>query len=123
MPALVTFPVAENNPPVSKLPPEILAELVILPVDDTNPPVNKLPPVIFALAETIEPSKLAPDTIVVASTLLPLTLDEEIILPVEEIKPVTYSPVVANTATFDVPPTLILALPPDVPIFASVVPL
>ena len=34
-------------------------------------------------------------------------------LPVALINPVTYSPVVANTATFDVPPTPTVTLPPE----------
>ena len=34
-------------------------------------------------------------------------------LPVALINPVTYSPVAANTATFDVPPTPTATLPPE----------
>ena len=34
-------------------------------------------------------------------------------LPVAETTPVTYSPVVANTATFDVPPMPTVTLPPE----------
>ena len=44
-------------------------------------------------------------------------------LPVAPIQPVTLAPSVLNTATFDVPPIEILALPPEVPILASLVPL
>ena len=36
-----------------------------------------------------------------------------VILPVALINPVTNSPVVANTATFDVPPTPMATLPPE----------
>jgi hypothetical protein len=44
-------------------------------------------------------------------------------LPLALIKPVTYCPVVANTATFDVPPIPIVALPPEVAILTLLVPL
>ena len=58
----------------------------ILPVALTNPPVKMLPPD---------------------------TLAADIILPLALINPVTYSPVVAKTATFDVPPIPIATLPPE----------
>ena len=44
-------------------------------------------------------------------------------LPVALSSPVIKAPVVANTATLEVPPMLILALPPDAPISTRLVPL
>ena len=52
-----------------------------------------------------------------ALTLLP------VILPLALIAPVTLTPVVVNTATFDVPPIVMLALPFGVWISTEVVPL
>jgi len=62
--------------------------------------------VIFAVefsADTTFELKLNP-----AAFRLPL-----MILPVAEINPVTYSPVVSYTATLLVPPTLMATLPPE----------
>ena len=73
-----------------------LAALVIAPVADTNPPVNKLPP---------------------------LTLAALMMFPLALIIPVTYSPVVANTATFDVPPIPTVTLPPELTTVTFEVPL
>ena len=44
-------------------------------------------------------------------------------LPLADIKPVTYSPVVANTATFDVPPMPTDTLPPELTTVTFDVPL
>ena len=44
-------------------------------------------------------------------------------LPVTLNNPVMYSPVVANTATLLVPPTLTATLPPDAPMLTLLVPL
>jgi hypothetical protein len=88
-----------------------------LPTMATRPAVRfcptKLPPVILPVAVT-RPAvfKLPPDT-----------LAADIILPLALSRPVMYSPVVENTATFDVPPTVILALPEAVGMLTSVVPL
>ena len=68
----------------------------MLPVAEINPPVSKLPPVILA-----------------AEVMLPLALN----------KPVMYSPVVANTATFAVPPTPTETLPPELTTVTFDVPL
>ena len=57
---------------------------LMLAVADIKPPVSKLPPV---------------------------TLAADVILPDADSNPVTYSPVVANTATLAVPPTPTLILP------------
>ena len=73
---------------------------VTLPVTDTSPPV-----------------KLAAFTIVVAITLLETTFD------VALTKPVIYAPVVANTATFDAPSIVILALLLATGMFIWLVPL
>ena len=145
----VMFDVAEINPPVNILPPVMLplrdaiepmwlapdtivvartfppatfAALVMFEVALINPLVSKFPPVTFAITDTIEPIWLAPDTIVVARTLPPDTLADDIILPLAEINPVTYSPVVAKTATFEVPATLIVALAFEDPIANDVAP-
>ena len=82
------------KPTVIRLPP------VTLPVELINPPVKTLPPVMLAVALINPPvSKLPPDTLA-ADVMFPLTLNN----------PVMYSPVVANTATFDVPSTLTVTL-------------
>ena len=100
--------VAEINPPVSKLPPDILAVVVILEVEFNaettfelrlSPAAFRLPPVILPDILTTEPVND------VASTLPP------VMLPFALITPVMYAPVVENTATFDVPAIVILALP------------
>ena len=69
----------------------------MLPVALAVPPVAKLPPVIVAAAEINPPVKTLPP----------------VMLPVALNNPVTYSPVVAYTATFDVPPTPMATLPPE----------
>ena len=109
----VMFPVALINPPVNTLPPVIFAALVIVLVADINPPVNTLPPVMLALADTTEPNKLEPVTVPVELINPPVSKLPPVILPLADINPVTYSPVVANTATFDVPPTPTETLPPE----------
>jgi hypothetical protein len=50
-------------------------------------------------------------------------LAAEVILPLALMTPVTYSPVVAYTMTFDVPPTLTLMLPPELATATLLVPL
>ena len=116
----VMFAVALINPPVSTLPP------VMLPVPLTTPDPNmRLPPVTFEVALIRPPvNKLAPVTLPVADMSLantlpvPLTFPvpnntlPPVMVPVALITPVTYSPVVANTATFEVPPTPMAMLPP-----------
>ena len=47
------------------------------------------------------------------SVITPVLMLPPVMLPVAEINPVTYSPVVAYTATFDVPPTPTAMLPPE----------
>ena len=65
---------AETNPPVSKLPPVILAAEVIVLVADINPPVSKLPPMMLPA-----PDSVPPDPAVIR--LFP------VMLPVAEINP------------------------------------
>ena len=80
---------------------------VMLPVALTSPAVVKFPPDTLAVATTCPAVvKLPPDT-----------------LPVALIRPVTYSPVVANTATLDVAPTPTATLPPELTIETFDVPL
>ena len=103
---------------------------MILPVELINPLVKILPPVILPLADTTVPNKLDPVTVPVAlinpavRKLPPMILPVELINPLVKIlppvtlpltlaTPVMYSPVVANTATFDVPPTPTVTLPPE----------
>jgi hypothetical protein len=83
---------------------------VVVPVTEVLEPVITPPTTLAAVTapdtDTTEPSKLEPVTV-------PLALN----------KPVMYSPVVANTTTFDVPPIETLALPPLTPIATLLVPL
>ena len=71
------------------------------------PLVNKLPPVMLPVAETCP-----------AVVKLP-----PVIFPVADSNPVTYSPVVANTATLLVPPTPTAMLPPELTTVTFDVPL
>ena len=71
----------------NKLPPVILAADVMLPVELIIPPVNTLPPVILALTDTVEPTWLAADTVVVARILPPSTLPVAETFPVAEYVP------------------------------------
>ena len=66
----------------------------------------------LALADTE-----AADTAPAVTMLPPVTLPDALI------SPVTYSPVVANTATFDVPPTPTVTLPPELTTVTLLVPL
>ena len=67
------------------------------------------------------------DAIILAPVILPLGPEVDIlppmILPVADIIPVTYSPEVAHTTTFDVPPTLAVILPPELTTVTFEVPL
>ena len=110
------MPVAEINPAVRMLPPVMLAlALTVFAVITLAPailppepaPVIKLPPVILPVAEINPPVNKLP------LVMLPLALST----------PVTYSPVVANTAMFDVPPTPTETLPPELTTVTLLVPL
>ena len=105
------LPVALINPPVRTFPIDKLpALLVILPLTDNE--LNVPTDVILAcVAVANDPVKL------VAVTLPP------VMLPVADINPVIYSPVVANTATLPVPPTPTVTLPPELTTFTLLVPL
>ena len=78
-----------------------------MPVALAVPPVSKLPPV------TVPVELINPPVNTLAPVMLPLALS----------KPVIYSPVVANTATFDVPLTLIVTLAFAAPMSTFDVPL
>ena len=141
----VMLPVAEINPPVNKLPPVTFAvtdtvvpvcvvaltfappntlPAVILPVAEINPPVKKLAAVLLPVLE-INPLfiRFPLVTLPVAEINPPVRTLPPVMLPVALTTPVTYSPVVAYTTTLLVPPIDMLALPPLVPILASLVPL
>ena len=117
----VMLPTALICPPVNKLPP------VMLPVTELSPELSTLPPYMLPVAVITAPINVEPCTVPVALTkppvvkLPPVTLPVAVIkppvvklppvtLPLTLNKPVMYSPVVANTATFDVPPTLTATL-------------
>ena len=110
-------------PAAFRLPPVILpVTLTVVPVTlPTTVPI-KLPPEMLAVVVM-----LAADTR--ADTTLPLRLSPAafrlppITLPLALIKPVTYSPVVSNTATFDVPPMPMATLPPELTTVTLLVPL
>jgi hypothetical protein len=99
----VMLPVALAVPPVAKLPPVIVAAEVIVDVAEINPPVSKLPPVMLAALVIVDVAEINPPV----RTLPPVTLPDALKTPV------IYSPVVANTATFDVPPIPMATLPPE----------
>ena len=123
MPLLaVTLPDVLTVPEVFRLPP------VMLPVTLTTVPMwlgtftmlVNMPLLAMALpvTDTTIPVWLATFTIVVnwplLATALPVVeIFPPMILPVADIKPLTYSPVVANTATLPVPPTPTVMLPPE----------
>ena len=97
--------------------PVLTLPLVMLPLADTEAAltaavVTKLPPVTLPVVDTD-----AAETAPAVTTLPPVTL------PLALISPVTYSPVVANTATFDVPPTPTVTLPPELTTVTLLVPL
>ena len=71
-----------------------------MPVAETSPAVNTLPPVMLAAEVIVLVADISP----AVNTLPPVTL------PLALSSPVMYSPVVANTATFDVPLTLTVTL-------------
>ena len=89
----VMLPVMIRLPPILILPTADIFPAIILPVPDIVPPDPDV-------------NKLPP-----------------VMLPVADIKPVTYSPVVANTATFDVPPMPTDTLPPELTTVTFDVPL
>ena len=104
-----------------------------------DPPVIKLPPVMLALALTVfavitlapailppDPApviKLPPVMLPVADINPPVMMLPPVILPLALSTPVTYSPVVANTATLPVPPTPTETLPPELTTVTLLVPL
>ena len=90
-----------------------LAAEVILPVALIKPPVNTLPPVMLA-AEVI---------VLVALIRPPVNKLPPVTLPFALNSPVMYSPVVANTATLDVPLTLTVTLALAAAMFTLDVPL
>ena len=96
---------------------------IILPVALTIPPVNKLPPVTLALALTTEPSRLEPVIVPLELINPPVNKLPPMILPLALNNPVMYSPVAANTATFAVPPTPTVMLPPELTTVTFDVPL
>ena len=100
------LPVLSTNTPVITMFPPF-----IFPVALINPVVNMLPPVTLAVTLTVVPVWVVAD--IFPPVMLPVTLN----------RPVTYSPVVENTTTLLVPPIDMLALPPEAPILASLVPL
>ena len=144
--ALVIVDVAEIKPPVSTLPPVTfpvtLDEVpvitppttlaaVAVPVTDTLEPVITPPTteaaVVVPVTEVLEPVITPPTTLAAVTapdtdTTEPSKL-EPVTVPLALSKPVMYSPVVANTTTFDVPPIETLALPPLAPIATVLVPL
>ena len=65
------------------------------------------------LTLTTEPNKLDPVTVPAADTNPPVNTLPPVTLPLALITPVMNAPVVATTATFDVPPTPIATLPPE----------
>ena len=100
------------KPAAFRLPPVMLpVTLTVVPVTlPTKVPI-KLPPEMLAVVVTFDVELIADTTFELklkpaAFRLPPVTL------PVALITPVTYSPVVAHTTTFDVPatPTVMLAL-------------
>ena len=103
---------------------------MILPAAETNPDVRILPPEMFPVVLTTPPGGGIKLPTKFDATILPVELISPevsklppMMLPVALIIPVTYSPDVANTTTFDVPPTSTVMLPPDVAILIFDVPL
>ena len=102
----MSSPLITILPPLTDVAPITLPPLT-LPVALINPPVNILPPVMFPVALAVPPvAKLPP-----------------VMVPVALIKPVTYSPVVANTATLPVPPIPTVTFPPELTTVTLLVPL
>ena len=135
------MPAAETNPDVKTLPPEMFPvvlttppgggiklptkfDATILPVELIRPLVSKLPPITLPV-ELINPDVKRLPLIMLAVALIDPLVSKlpPMILPLTLSKPVTYSPDVANTTTFDVPPTSTVMLPPDVAILIFDVPL
>ena len=104
--SVMSSPLITILPPLTDVAPITLPPLT-LPVALINPPVNILPPVMFPVALAVPPvAKLPP-----------------VMVPVALIKPVTYSPVVANTATLPVPPIPTVTFPPELTTVTLLVPL
>ena len=107
----VMLPTAEIAPPVEILP------VIILPVELIIPPVSILPPVTLPVTDTEVPVCVVASTRAPPSTLPPVMLPVTLInpldntLPLALTSPVMFTPVAVNTATFDVPLIVILALP------------
>ena len=113
----VMLPTAEILPPVTLPVAEIKLLVVILP------PENMLPADMFPALTVVR--VVAPVTLStpVAEISPPVSMLPPVTLPLALTTPVTKAPVVANTATFDVPPMLTLALPPELAIVMLDVPL
>ena len=93
-------------PVVVKLPP------VMLPVAVINPAVVILPPAMLAVTVVLPVIAAVPVTANVPILAVPVVVKlPPVMLPVAEITPETYWPVVANSQTFAVPPTLAAILP------------
>ena len=76
----------------------------------------------ITLAPSILP--LDPDVLILPAVKLPAVIKlPPVMLPVAEINPVIYSPVVANTATLLVPSMPIVTLPPELTTVTLLVPL
>ena len=111
--------------------------LALIVLVDTNTPLTMtLPPVTLPVALTVAPlctalalPIVAAFTVAAYTVPVPLTAPAPykilppVILPLACTVPETLSPAVETTTTFDVPPIVIFALPPEVPILASLVPL
>ena len=91
--------------------------VVTLPADKF--PVLAVPSVVAPVTLSVPPADINPAVIM----LPPVTLPADMILPLALMIPVTYSPVVANTATLLVLPMFIVALPPELTIVTLLVPL
>ena len=83
----------------------------------------KAAPFVLADCVTLPVRLFGVVSILPASTNPTLNKLLPVILPVAEIIPVTNSPVVANTATFDVPPMPTVTLPPELTTVTFEVPL
>ena len=86
-------------------------------------PNNTLPPKTLPATDNTVPKKLVPVMVPAAEINPPVKILPPVTLPLALINPVTYSPVVAQTTTFDVPAIDKLALPFATSMSSSVVPL
>ena len=109
-----TLPLADTNPPVNILPPEILAADIILPVALTKPDVNKLPPIILPDPESDPPepvvTKLLAVILPVALTTPAVKTLPPVTLPLAFTVPSTLRPVGVKTATLPTPLTATVTL-------------